>query len=258
MKKLLVFLFLAFCLNTKAQLVYVDVNPDSCTCVQGDASLSTNWDLDKDGTTDFTFDVSSMNANGGTNTTGITAATNNFVASYGNVLQLNVGDTINNQTWYAGSFLIESVAMNGMSGYWQLVPDGFIGVKFYSGTTLYYGWIQISIGVSQGDARVLVKDYAYSTSLITANEGSTASIQKNKAQQTVSIYPNPAQNNFTIQTSSNDKQLVNIFDVTGKQVLTQTINGTTSIDASNLSAGVYNISISGNQSVINKKLVIVK
>jgi len=107
-------------------------------------------------------------------------------------------------------------------------------------------------------ASVTVKDYAYSTSLITANEGSTASIQKNKAQQTVSIYPNPAQNNFTIETNNAEKQTLQLFDVNGKQILTKTINGTSNVDASNLNAGIYNISISNNQGVVNKKLVIVK
>ena len=74
----------------------------------------------------------------------------------------------------------------------------------------------------------------------------------------VNIYPNPAQNNFTIETNNTDKQILQITDVNGKQVLTQTINGTTNVDASNLNAGVYNISISSNTGVVNKKLVIVK
>jgi hypothetical protein len=72
------------------------------------------------------------------------------------------------------------------------------------------------------------------------------------------IYPNPARNNFTIQTSSNEKQFINVFDVNGKLVLTQTIIGITNIDATNFNVGVYNINISGNEGVINKHLVIVK
>jgi len=75
---------------------------------------------------------------------------------------------------------------------------------------------------------------------------------------TFQIYPNPAQNNFTIELSNNDKQTVNVYDVNGKQVLSQTINGTTNIDASNFSSGVYNISIIDSQGITNKRLVIVK
>jgi len=59
-------------------------------------------------------------------------------------------------------------------------------------------------------------------------------------------------------TKAREKQTVTVFDITGKQVLAQSINGTTNIDASNLAQGVYNISIIGNRGVVNKKLVIVK
>jgi hypothetical protein len=78
------------------------------------------------------------------------------------------------------------------------------------------------------------------------------------AQQTISIYPNPAQNNFIIETTKADEQTLEVFDINGKHVLVQTINTKTIIDVSNLSAGVYNISVTSNNGVINKRLVIVK
>jgi len=77
----------------------------------------------------------------------------------------------------------------------------------------------------------------------------------NTQNSTFKIFPNPAQNNFTIETTNAEKQTINIVDVNGKLVLSQTINGKTNIDASNLNAGVYNIDINGT---INKRLVIVK
>ncbi|HXU25606.1 MAG TPA: YCF48-related protein, partial [Bacteroidia bacterium] len=82
--------------------------------------------------------------------------------------------------------------------------------------------------------------------------------QLNDVNNKINIYPNPAHNNFTIETTSNEKQLLQLFDVNGKQVLSQTITGTTNIDASNLANGVYNISIANNYGVVNKRLVIVK
>jgi hypothetical protein len=72
------------------------------------------------------------------------------------------------------------------------------------------------------------------------------------------LYPNPTQNKFTVEVSTNQKQNITVYDVNGKQVLTQTINGTTTIDASNLAQGVYNISITNSQGVTNKRLLIVK
>ena len=72
------------------------------------------------------------------------------------------------------------------------------------------------------------------------------------------IYPNPAQNNFTIQPPTNDKQTLTLFDIRGKQIFTQTISGTTNIDISKLADGVYNVNITSSTEVINKKLIIVK
>ena len=48
------------------------------------------------------------------------------------------------------------------------------------------------------------------------------------------------------------------FDVNGNQILTQNINNTTSIDASTLYQGFYILAIKTANSLINKKLVIVR
>jgi hypothetical protein len=74
----------------------------------------------------------------------------------------------------------------------------------------------------------------------------------------VNIYPNPSSTNFVIETSNTDKQTLQVFDVNGKLVLTQTINGKTNIDASNLAEGVYNLSLQNSTGVVNKRLVIVR
>jgi hypothetical protein len=56
-----------------------------------------------------------------------------------------------------------------------------------------------------------------------------------------------------------EKQLMQVFDVTGKLMLSQFIqNGKSLIDASSLSQGIYNVCLSGNEGVINKRLVIVR
>jgi len=86
----------------------------------------------------------------------------------------------------------------------------------------------------------------------------TSGIKTNVAQNNISVYPNPAQNNFTIEVSGNEKQILHVIDVTGKIVLTQTINGKTTIDASTLAQGIYNLSVTSNAGVANKRLIIVK
>ena len=74
----------------------------------------------------------------------------------------------------------------------------------------------------------------------------------------IAVYPNPNNGSFIIETSSAEKQNLQVFDVNGKLVLSQTIDNKTTIDASTLSEGVYNLSVIGNEGVVNKKMVIVR
>ena len=74
----------------------------------------------------------------------------------------------------------------------------------------------------------------------------------------LNIYPNPTSGSFIIETNAATNQTVEIFDVNGKLILSQIINGKTIIDASNLSNGIYNLSLTSSDGFINKKLVVVK
>jgi hypothetical protein len=76
--------------------------------------------------------------------------------------------------------------------------------------------------------------------------------------QEISVYPNPSSGNFIIQTNIFTKQTVQVYNVSGKVVLSQIINSTTNIDATSLNEGVYSLTIKTVDSVINKKLVIVR
>ena len=90
------------------------------------------------------------------------------------------------------------------------------------------------------------------------NNNATGITTFNKQSSTYKIYPNPAQNNFTIETTLSEKQNVQVYDVNGKLVLSQTIVGTTNIDAGNFNTDVYNISIISKGSIVNRRLVVVK
>jgi sugar lactone lactonase YvrE len=86
----------------------------------------------------------------------------------------------------------------------------------------------------------------------------TTGINQPKGNDHIAVYPNPNNGNFIIETNSAVKQTLQIVDVTGKLVLSQIISDKASIDASALNAGVYNISITGREGVVNKRLIIVK
>ncbi|MHB8259223.1 MAG: T9SS type A sorting domain-containing protein [Bacteroidia bacterium] len=77
-------------------------------------------------------------------------------------------------------------------------------------------------------------------------------------QQSIRVYPNPNNGSFVIEPSNTTKQTMQVYDVNGKLVLSQVINGKTTIDANSLNEGVYNISLISNEGVVNKRLVIVK
>jgi hypothetical protein len=72
--------------------------------------------------------------------------------------------------------------------------------------------------------------------------------------ETVSIYPNPAKNFIQISTDASSVHTVSIFTLEGKNVLSA--SNTNQIDVSNLSSGIYLVSIKAGNSETVKKLVI--
>lgn len=70
------------------------------------------------------------------------------------------------------------------------------------------------------------------------------------------LYPNPAQNSFTLEVSSSEKQVVNIIDISGKIVLTQTIADTTIINTESLCQGVYYVQVKTNTGIATQKIII--
>jgi hypothetical protein len=91
------------------------------------------------------------------------------------------------------------------------------------------------------------------------NFSSAAGIEKIGNNEQVLVYPNPANNSFQISVIGNSKQAtICMYDINGKMVLSQVINRKTSIDTSNLKDGVYNISITSSEGVVNRRLVIVR
>lgn len=75
------------------------------------------------------------------------------------------------------------------------------------------------------------------------------------------LYPNPTSGDVTIIYDSNsDLVEVKIFDITGKQVYSESIIGSSfqakSLHTSNLKAGIYLVSINSNGSIVQKKLIV--
>jgi hypothetical protein len=88
----------------------------------------------------------------------------------------------------------------------------------------------------------------------------------NSTKTAVSIYPNPAINNFTVKiTSSKDETVqVKIFDMLGKVLLNQQTNIVVGInkisfnDISRLTSGTYTVQIMMNNQLFTEKLIVTK
>jgi len=81
-------------------------------------------------------------------------------------------------------------------------------------------------------------------------------IEKYSGSNEANIYPNPSNGNFVIETSSTDKQSLQIIDITGKLVLQQTVIGKTTIDASSLDNGIYFMQLNTGEGFYSKKIIV--
>jgi hypothetical protein len=72
------------------------------------------------------------------------------------------------------------------------------------------------------------------------------------------IYPNPCQGIFTIKPNTSDSQYVKLFNMSGTEIFSLTINGTTSIVDKNLVSGIYLITISSKHGTNSNKIIVSK
>jgi hypothetical protein len=68
---------------------------------------------------------------------------------------------------------------------------------------------------------------------------------QNISKEQLALYPNPTKDAFYLQLD-NSTWTVNVFDVFGKKVLTQTVKGKEAISVTNLNNGSYFISAKSN------------
>lgn len=104
-------------------------------------------------------------------------------------------------------------------------------------------------------------DYIYTASQVVNSAGVSVSEQTVEAV-TFSFYPNPASENITLNYSLTESSKVSytIFDLTGKQVQTDSANRFPGaqqqiIDINNLQAGTYLLNLNTNGKVITKRFV---
>ena len=83
-------------------------------------------------------------------------------------------------------------------------------------------------------------------------------LQSKTKEPVVQIYPNPSNGSFMVETIETNPQILQVFDLAGRMVVNQTLNGKAVINATALMDGVYNVKITDNNSVVNKRIVITR
>lgn len=72
----------------------------------------------------------------------------------------------------------------------------------------------------------------------------------------VRVFPNPASNQIIVETNAKGKQQVEIYDMSGRLVINETLNDRNTVNVSLLGSGIYNLVLKNNNTSTNIKLVI--
>ena len=90
-------------------------------------------------------------------------------------------------------------------------------------------------------------NYYYST-------GNFSKVDENKFQN-IKVYPNPVNDEFTIYLPSNGTYNLNVFDITGKLIMSRPVKNSESVNVSDLSGGIYFYKVSKNGKTFGGKFV---
>jgi hypothetical protein len=82
-------------------------------------------------------------------------------------------------------------------------------------------------------------------------------VEENKLDMLIDVYPNPAQDSFSIRSPYNWNMNVELFDQCGKRVFSENFShGITRVNVSNLAPGMYYAEISNGEQRVSKKIVV--
>lgn len=85
----------------------------------------------------------------------------------------------------------------------------------------------------------------------------TAGIDQEELAQLLSIYPNPAKNTIKVELNEYTIENISVIDSKGKLIFLEYVNGEkTSIDTSQLNAGIYSLKIKTAKGMVSKRVVV--
>lgn len=81
-------------------------------------------------------------------------------------------------------------------------------------------------------------------------------IEENAPELTIRVQPNPASDFLTIETSSDEKAEIQIFDVLGNRIWNATFYQTEMINISEYRNGIYFVNVSSNGKRSSRKVIV--
>ena len=252
--------------SASAQVVYVDINPD--TVVHD--SIVYNLDFDNNGQPELRFETvtyqgssdiiyfATVNVLG--NTTNATLGSL-YASSYPFPFSMNNGDSISgtNTNWQPASVNATQYlgAVYGTYTYanWLGVNDKFLGVRFRIGANTHYGWVRLS--VSSGADTITIKDYAYQTLPgVGITAGQLVGIPKYTDNSNIAIFA--SQNTVVVRNSEYQKGgVVRIMNTIGQTISETAITEENMrISLEGQTPGIYFVEVIRNDERFTKKVYI--
>ena len=258
LKKLPTFLLFSFLVGnlssrSYAKIIYTDVNPDT-TIAGGFGSFP--LDLDNNSNSDYIIWLITPS-----DVTIISPDSNEVLGAYisMNLLPyaLNLNDTIDStQTDWNDNNGGHMQLSPGGSGQWNGVTDRYLGLRFYIGNDIHYGWVRLD--VSSAGTQFTVKDYAYEdvkekgilagATTFTNVSGVSPLIQHALFTQ--------LENKLLITIPSNEQLIeVRLFNIYGRLLLAQNLSSNV-ITMPAIQRGMYLIHLQTSNSIFTEKIIL--
>jgi hypothetical protein len=91
--------------------------------------------------------------------------------------------------------------------------------------------------------------------LVTCNDCGIVNVPEIE-KNNITVYPNPATNNFTVNLGNDEKANIQLFNIVGQQVYSENITGSAQVNVANLHSGVYMLKINQNGKSYTTKVVV--
>ena len=247
-----------------AQIIYSDINPDSTINIGGNLY---NLDLDNGGVFDYTIKLNIGTSSSYTSQqvaispTGANGVAGDTVGAYVYPFALNSGDTIKSTLQFNfGSSQSMASYFGSSSSYGNFIgqTDKFVGLQFYIGAQLHYGWARFDVDATA--SQFTIKDYAYNSipnAYILAGE-MPVGINESAMSATTSVFSSNKNIMIHFLTAKLVNADVKITNSIGQQVYSAGLNNKeNTIDLSKETAGIYFVTIS-QENIVNTKKVLIR